>query len=63
MRGFPASPEPGPLHHDFTDDGCEIIDVDFVDALPKTLSGKIMRRILKARSQGLPEEDLSTLEQ
>ncbi|MDD9955063.1 MAG: acetate--CoA ligase [Anaerolineaceae bacterium] len=34
----------------------------FVDALPKTRSGKIMRRVLKARVQGLPEGDLSTLE-
>jgi acetyl-CoA synthetase len=37
--------------------------VTFVDALPKTRSGKIMRRVLKARAQGLPEGDLSTLEE
>ena len=37
--------------------------VIFVDSLPKTRSGKIMRRVLKARAQGLPEGDLSTLEQ
>jgi acetyl-CoA synthetase len=36
--------------------------VEFVAALPKTRSGKIMRRVLKARAQGLPEGDLSTLE-
>jgi acetyl-CoA synthetase len=36
--------------------------VSFVDSLPKTRSGKIMRRVLKARAQGLPEGDLSTLE-
>ncbi len=30
--------------------------------LPKTRSGKIMRRVLKARELGLPEGDLSTLE-
>ncbi len=36
--------------------------VSFVDALPKTRSGKIMRRVLKARAQGLPEGDISTLE-
>ncbi len=30
--------------------------------LPKTRSGKIMRRLLKARELGLPEGDLSTLE-
>jgi acetyl-CoA synthetase len=35
----------------------------FVDTLPKTRSGKIMRRVLKARAQGLPEGDLSTLEE
>ncbi|MGZ6268415.1 MAG: AMP-binding enzyme, partial [Candidatus Limnocylindrales bacterium] len=38
-------------------------DIKFVDALPKTRSGKIMRRVLKARAQGLPEGDLSTLEE
>jgi len=36
--------------------------VEFVDSLPKTRSGKIMRRLLKARAQGLPEGDTSTLE-
>jgi acetyl-CoA synthetase len=33
-----------------------------VDKLPKTRSGKIMRRLLKARELGLPEGDTSTLE-
>jgi acetyl-CoA synthetase len=37
-------------------------EVTFVDQLPKTRSGKIMRRVLKARALGLPEGDLSTLE-
>lgn len=37
--------------------------VTFIDKLPKTRSGKIMRRVLKARAQGLPEGDLSTLEE
>jgi acetyl-CoA synthetase len=37
--------------------------VEFVDSLPKTRSGKIMRRLLKARAQGLPEGDVSTLEE
>ena len=37
-------------------------DVKWIDKLPKTRSGKIMRRVLKARAQGLPEGDLSTLE-
>jgi acetyl-CoA synthetase len=36
--------------------------IEFVDSLPKTRSGKIMRRLLKARAQGLPEGDVSTLE-
>ena len=31
-------------------------------ALPRTRSGKIMRRLLKARELGLPEGDTSTLE-
>jgi len=37
--------------------------VKIVDSLPKTRSGKIMRRVLKARILGLPEGDLSTLEE
>ena len=37
--------------------------VEVVDRLPKTRSGKIMRRLLKARAQGLPEGDISTLEE
>jgi acetyl-CoA synthetase len=37
-------------------------ELDFVDELPRTRSGKIMRRLLKARELGLPEGDLSTLE-
>jgi acetyl-CoA synthetase len=35
--------------------------VDFVDDLPKTRSGKIMRRVLKARVLGQDQGDLSTL--
>jgi len=37
-------------------------EIDFCDSVPKTRSGKIMRRLLKARELGLPEGDLSTLE-
>jgi acetyl-CoA synthetase len=37
--------------------------IAFVDKLPKTRSGKIMRRVLKARAQGLPEGDVTTLEE
>ena len=38
-------------------------EIDFIDVLPKTRSGKIMRRLLKARELGLPEGDTSTLEE
>ena len=37
-------------------------ELDFQPGLPKTRSGKIMRRLLKARELGLPQGDLSTLE-
>ena len=37
-------------------------EIAFDQDLPKTRSGKIMRRLLKARELGLPEGDLSTLE-
>jgi acetyl-CoA synthetase len=37
--------------------------ITIVPQLPKTRSGKIMRRVLKARAQGLPEGDISTLEE
>jgi acetyl-CoA synthetase len=37
-------------------------EIDFSPSLPKTRSGKIMRRLLKARELGLPEGDTSTLE-
>ena len=37
-------------------------EIAFLDAVPKTRSGKIMRRLLKARELGLPEGDTSTLE-
>jgi len=37
-------------------------EIDFVGTLPRTRSGKIMRRLLKARELGLPEGDVSTLE-
>ncbi|MGD2206931.1 MAG: acetate--CoA ligase [Anaerolineae bacterium] len=36
--------------------------IEFVELLPKTRSGKIMRRLLRARALGLPEGDISTLE-
>ncbi|HAS50983.1 MAG TPA: acetate--CoA ligase [Gammaproteobacteria bacterium] len=37
-------------------------ELEFIDDLPKTRSGKIMRRLLCARELGLPLGDLSTLE-
>jgi acetyl-CoA synthetase len=37
-------------------------EIAFDQHLPKTKSGKILRRLLKARELGLPEGDLSTLE-
>lgn len=38
-------------------------EIEFIDKLPKTRSGKIMRRILKAQELGLPIGDTSTLEE
>jgi acetyl-CoA synthetase len=37
-------------------------EIAFLPVLPRTRSGKIMRRLLKARELGLPEGDTSTLE-
>jgi acetyl-CoA synthetase len=37
-------------------------EIAFLPSLPRTRSGKIMRRLLKARELGLPEGDVSTLE-
>ncbi len=37
-------------------------EISYQKDLPKTRSGKIMRRLLKARELGLPEGDTSTLE-
>lgn len=38
-------------------------EIEVTDSIPKTRSGKIMRRLLKARELGLPEGDTSTLEE
>lgn len=38
-------------------------EIEFIETIPKTRSGKILRRLLKARELGLPEGDISTLEQ
>ncbi|MFZ3053147.1 MAG: acetate--CoA ligase [Sulfuricurvum sp.] len=37
-------------------------EIEFTPNIPKTRSGKIMRRLLKSREMGLPEGDTSTLE-
>ena len=37
--------------------------ITFVTSLPKTRSGKIMRRVLKSRALGLPDGDISTMEE
>jgi len=37
-------------------------EIEFLDAVPHNRSGKVMRRLLKARELGLPEGDTSTLE-
>jgi acetyl-CoA synthetase len=65
--GFNASKE---LEHELVNHMVEHMgpiarpeEVKIVDNLPKTRSGKIMRRVLKARAQGLPEGDISTLEE
>jgi acetyl-CoA synthetase len=37
-------------------------EIEYAEVVPRTRSGKIMRRLLKARELGLPEGDVSTLE-
>jgi acetyl-CoA synthetase len=38
-------------------------EIEFVESLPKTRSGKIMRRVLKAQELGMDPGDISTLEE
>jgi acetyl-CoA synthetase len=38
-------------------------EIDFVEKLPKTRSGKIMRRVLKAKEMGIDPGDISTLDE
>jgi acetyl-CoA synthetase len=38
-------------------------ELEFAPDVPQTRSGKVMRRLLKARELGLPEGDVSTLEE
>jgi acetyl-CoA synthetase len=65
--GFSASPELGEELRQYVSKHLSPIakpeEIKFLDKLPKTRSGKIMRRVLKARAQGLPEGDISTLEE
>jgi len=37
-------------------------EIEFTDSLPKTRSGKIVRRVLKAKEMGMDPGDISTLE-
>jgi len=37
--------------------------IDFSEKLPKTRSGKIMRRVLRARALGQDEGDVTTLDE
>lgn len=37
-------------------------EIEFIAAVPRNRSGKIMRRLLRARELGLPEGDVSTME-
>jgi acetyl-CoA synthetase len=38
-------------------------EIDIVTSLPKTRSGKIMRRVLKAKELGQDPGDISTIEE
>ena len=38
-------------------------EIEFCEKIPKTRSGKIMRRVLRAWDQGLPAGDISTMEE
>lgn len=38
-------------------------EIEYVDKLPKTRSGKIMRRVLKAKEMGMDPGDISTLDE
>jgi acyl-coenzyme A synthetase/AMP-(fatty) acid ligase len=55
LSGLPARKELGPA--------VTPKEIEFVENIPKTRSGKILRRLLKARELGLPEGDISKLEQ
>jgi len=37
-------------------------EIEFVEKVPKTRSGKILRRVLKAKELGQPIGDVSTME-
>jgi acetyl-CoA synthetase len=65
-RGYESSPELNMelLGHARRRLGAAVApkEIAFLPALPRTRSGKIMRRLLKARELGLAEGDTSTLE-
>lgn len=65
-RGFTASQA---LHDELLGHGRKRLgavvapkELEFVEVLPHTRSGKLMRRLLKARELGLPEGDTSSME-
>ena len=58
-----VSPPTFDLLHELMRKSAHVTVYAILGMLPKTRSGKIMRRLLKARELGLPEGDVSTLEQ
>ena len=66
-RGFPKT---GRLNHEIKafvkvnlHSDIPLTEVEFVDELPKTRSGKLLRRVLRAREMGLPSGDPSKLKE
>lgn len=64
-RGFIPSPRLGMQIKSFVkanfNPEIPIADIEFMDELPKTRSGKLLRRVLRAREHGLPSGDPSRL--
>ncbi|MNW68065.1 Acetyl-coenzyme A synthetase [compost metagenome] len=65
-EGYEATPELKEEIYRFVKEGLSAHaaprEIEFKDKLPKTRSGKIMRRVLKAWELDLPAGDLSTIE-
>jgi acetyl-CoA synthetase len=38
-------------------------EIEYLETLPKTRSGKILRRVLKAKEMGIDPGDITTLEE